>query len=264
MLKKRLLKLVLLALLPATIIYGQSPVATIDKGQLDKSLVNVSYKPSNNKAAKLVITKGNEKYTYDLDVNGQYPLQFGDGEYTLSVLENTSTNQYKVIKTEKINLKIDNENLVFLQPSQMVNWDSNMKAVEKAKELTKDATTNKEKASLIYNYIVRNIRYDYDKASKVQTGYIPSVDTVLDTSLGICYDYSVLYAAMLRSVGVPTKMLMGYNDDIEEYHAWNEVYLKETNEWVTIDTTYDAPNIQNNISLPMIKDANQYQIKKVY
>ena len=59
-------------------------------------------------------------------------------------------------------------------------------------------------------------------------------------------------------------MLMGYNKDIKEYHAWNEVYLSESNEWVTIDTTYDAPSVQSNIAIKMIKNNNEYQISKTY
>ena len=45
---------------------------------------------------------------------------------------------------------------------------------------------------------------------------------------------------MLRSVGVPTKLVMGRKNDIKEYHAWNQVYLADNNEWINIDTTYDA------------------------
>ena len=34
---------------------------------------------------------------------------------------------------------------------------------------------------------------------------------------------SAMAAAMLRSQGVPTKLVIGYAD--QTYHAWNEVYL---------------------------------------
>ena len=43
---------------------------------------------------------------------------------------------------------------------------------------------------------------------------------------------------MLRSQGIPTKLVKGYSDNVDGYHAWNEVYINE--EWITIDTTLDA------------------------
>jgi len=32
---------------------------------------------------------------------------------------------------------------------------------------------------------------------------------------------------MLRSVGVPAKMVKGYTTNFKEYHAWNEVYVND-------------------------------------
>lgn len=264
MLKKRIIAVLSLILLPATIIYGQTTTANIDKSQLNNGIVNISYKSENNKTTKVVITKGSDKYTYDLKSNGQFPLQFGDGEYTVSILENAIDNKYKVIKNEKVNLKATNANAVFLQSTEIINWNENMNAIKIAKQLTKDSKTDKEKVTAIYDYITKNIKYDYKKASSVAVGYIPSIDATLKTLQGICYDYSVLLASMLRSVGIPTKMIMGYENSVEGYHAWNEVYLKETNEWVTIDTTYDAIKVQNNIATPMIKNSSEYRLEKQY
>ena len=80
--------------------------------------------------------------------------------------------------------------------------------------------------------------------------------------MGICYDYAVLFAAMLRSVDIPTKLSMGYKSDINYYHAWNQVYLN--GKWVNIDTTYDAAYAQEDLSTSMIKDAKEYRIEKTY
>lgn len=85
--KIRIMTILALLLLPVTMIYGQSSAASIDKSQLDNGVVNVSYTSSGNKATKVIIAKGAVKYTYDLNSNGQYPLQSGDGEYTISVLK---------------------------------------------------------------------------------------------------------------------------------------------------------------------------------
>ena len=67
---------------------------------------------------------------------------------------------------------------------------------------------------------------------------------------------------MLRSVDVPTKLIMGYKDDIESYHAWNEVYLD--GQWMVMDTTYDAAYAQKDVPINMIKANKEYKIEKIY
>ena len=80
---------------------------------------------------------------------------------------------------------------------------------------------------------MKNLSYDYIKAQNVKSGYLPVLDTVLEKKKGICFDYASLFAAMCRSQSIPTKLVMGYIQG-NMYHAWNEVYTKETG-WVTLD-----------------------------
>src|SRR5699024_7509185 len=117
-----------------------------------------------------------------------------------------------------------------------------------------------EKIKIIYNYITNNIKYDNEKAYIVQADYIPSIDDTFKFQSGICYDYAVLTAAMLRSLDIPTKLLMGYKSDIEKYHAWNEAYIN--GKWIIIDTTYDSAYVQNEVPIAMIKDSNEYKVEK--
>ena len=42
----------------------------------------------------------------------------------------------------------------------------------------------------VYNYVVKNVKYDDEKAQNVQSGYLPSVDETLKTKKGICFDYA--------------------------------------------------------------------------
>lgn len=254
--------IILAVMLMPTMVYGQA--ATINKSQASNGVVDINYQSPQNKKVKVMVAKGSVKYTYDLKSNGKFPLQSGNGDYIVSVLENVSGNQYSLVTSETVNVKANNENSVYLQSIDMINWNNNMTAIKKAQELTKGLTTDKEKATAIYNFVTNKVKYDNNKAATVAAGYVPSIDSILNTSLGICFDYSVLYAAMMRSVGIPTKMIMGYNKDIKEYHAWNEVYLSESNRWVVIDTTYDAPSVQKGIEIAMIKNKNDYKIEKQY
>jgi Transglutaminase-like enzymes, putative cysteine proteases len=232
--------------------------------QLDNGVINVAYKADNAKL-KVMIEKDSKKYTYNLRNDGvaeSFPLQLGNGEYTVSVLKNIKDNQYSFLSTEKVSLNLDEQNKVYLTSIQNVNWNGGNAAIKKAKELTAGLDSDSEKLDAIYNYIVDNYRYDYDKLKNLKYDYLPDIDSMLNTNKGICYDYSSLFAAMLRSVGIPTKLVKGYTPNAKGYHAWNEVYISETGSWLVIDTTYDSQMKASKIKYKMVKDRAQYS--KVY
>ncbi len=238
-------------------------ISSIDKGQLKNGIITTTYTPKKNVASKIMVTKGDVKYTYDIKTDGSYPLQLGNGKYTVSIFDNIEGNRYRRIETEEVELKLADNNKVFLQSNQIVDWDHDMEAVKKAQELTEGIESNEEKIIEIYNFIINNIRYDRMKVKNLQTGYLPSIDCILEDKKGICYDYSALFAAMLRSLGIPAKLIMGREkNNMDIYHAWNQVYLEDTDEWITIDTAYDATF--KNMDTVMIKDTELYIVEKQY
>ncbi len=250
--------------LTSTAALGQPLSPHIDQSALQNGLVKVNYTPAKDVTTKLMISKGDKSYTYSLKSSDQYPLQLGNGEYTVSILENVIGNQYRVVKKEKLAVKLTDKNKVFLQSTQIINWQPDMEAIKKAKQLTEKATNDSEKITAIYNYIVTTIRYDHATANTVVTDYVPSIEQTLQSAQGICYDYSALMAAMLRSVGVPSKLVMGQKNDIPNYHAWNLVYVKDRDEWLTIDPTYDAAFVQKDLPSTMIKNSTEYVTEREY
>jgi transglutaminase-like putative cysteine protease len=124
--------------------------------------------------------------------------------------------------------------------------------------------TDGEKAAAIYNYIVKNYKYDYSKANKIDSSYIPGLEAFYNNGEGVCYDFAASYAAMLRSVDIPAKLLTGYKNDVNFYHSWNQVYLKESSKWVTIDTTYDSILLDKDLKALMIKDDSDYKTDRVF
>lgn len=240
-------------------VYGKE--TTFDYSQLDHGIISVNYKAEDKTNLKLMISKGSNSYIYTLNNFGTFPLQMNNGEYIVSILENVKDNKYRVLEQELVELTLNDDTEVFLQSTQIVNWNYKMKAIKKAKELAKNKKTEAEKVEAIYQYIIENIEYDKNKAKKVTSDYLPSIDGVFTKQSGICYDYASLFAAMLRSVDIPTKLVMGYKSDLNEYHAWNQVYYRDTNKWITIDTTYDAGADKD---VNMIKKAKNYTIKKIY
>ncbi|WP_248924315.1 transglutaminase-like domain-containing protein [Paenibacillus hamazuiensis] len=239
--------------------------AVIDKSSLGQGIITVNY-PDNKDAKAIVrIAKGSVKYDYALVKGGRYPLQLGNGSYSVLIAEAAEGSKYKVIAQESLDLKLDNENAVFLQSIPMIDWKPESKPVVEAKALTAGGGSDKDKVAAIYAYITKHFTYDYEKASGVDAGYLPQLDEIYDASKGICYDFAATFAAMARSVDIPTRLVMGYaNEAPDTYHAWNQVFLKESGEWITIDTTYDAVRLQNGQETPLVKDAKDYTVSKIY
>lgn len=263
--KKRLL--IYLTVLIISITMGTSGVfaaAQFDTKDVNKGVIHITYDGGGK--TKVIIQKGDKKYTYDINSSGQtetYPLQLGNGTYKISLFANTSGNSYRLITSKNVNVKLTNPNDVFLTSIQNINWNVDSKAVEKAVELTKDIDDLEEKAKVLWDFVIHNHSYDYGKLAKLQSGYIPVIDMTLEEKKGICYDFSSLYAAMLRSQGKPAKLIKGYApEDPSGYHAWNEVYDESKKEWVVIDTTYDLQIVSRYPTITMLK--NHKDFNKVY
>jgi len=61
--------------------------------------------------------------------------------------------------------------------------------------------------------------------------------TTLRLKMGDCNEHAALFAALSRSLLIPTRIVAGvtYNDGMFYYHAWNEVCLD--GKWISLDTT---------------------------
>ncbi|GGO00444.1 transglutaminase-like domain-containing protein [Saccharibacillus kuerlensis] len=237
----------------------------LDTSYLQQGTVGVSYSSNNSSRVKVMITKASTVYTYDLNTNKKietFPLQSGTGSYEVTLFENTSGSNYKKIGSTSVELSSDSESKVFLGSVQNVNWKDAKNATALAKKLTSGKKTDQEKVQAIYNYVVSNVSYDNELAKTVSGVYIPSADATLNSKKGICYDYASLVAVMLRSSGIPTKLVMGNTSYVKEYHAWNEVYLG--NKWVIIDPTVDAAYKKAGKTIDFAKDSHKYSVQKVY
>lgn len=206
--------------------------AEILTDKLSSGVVGVSHNAP-GKTLKVTVENGGKKYTYSLGNDGSpdyYPLQNGSGSYTISVLENISGNKYSRLKSETVNANISKPNDPYLQSIQIIKFKESDPAIVKAKSLG-----NNDK---VYNYVVKNTKYDYKKAANVKPGYYPVINETYTSQMGICYDYSSMNAGMNRSLGVPTKLVKGYAKGVDGYHAWNEVFVN--GKWQVVDTTYDS------------------------
>ena len=74
----------------------------------------------------------------------------------------------------------------------------------------------------------------------IRTEMIPqtlTTEEILTGRKGKCAEYAILFAAMARAAGLPTKVALGerYQDGVWVGHMWNEVWLGE---WVAVDPSH--------------------------
>jgi transglutaminase-like putative cysteine protease len=255
---------------PGTDTFGENG-ATVDYSNVDQGYVMVKYEGDNKKIKVRVTNTGSEDgpYTYDLDPDNGYealPISLGDGDYEVAVYTNIEADKYAVAAQDTVSVKLEDEFLPFLRPSQYVNYTADSECVAKAAELAADGTSDLAVAEQIFLYVVDNVAYDYDKAETVQSGYLPDVDETLATGKGICFDYAALTTAMLRSQGIPSKLIVGYAGSA--YHSWIGIYSRESGEFAAIiefkgdkynlaDPTFTASG--DNADPNVIGDGDKYQ-----
>lgn len=209
----------------------ENDIASVDISDAASGVVQVSYKGSCSNV-KVRITMGDNVYDYGLSGSAVYPLQSGSGEYNVKVLENISGKTYAIALDESFSAEVSDFS-PYLLPTQYISFSQSDNCVKKAAELCAGCDNDAEKIAAIFKYVTDNISYDKQLAASVKSGYIPDPDSTLAKGTGICFDYASLFAAMCRSQSIPTKLVMGYVQG-NVYHAWNEVYTKETG-WVTLD-----------------------------
>ena len=189
-----------------------------------------------NSRLKAQVLKDDMTYTYDISSEGVpsiLPLQCGSGRYTIRVLENVGSTKYAVIYITERDVKLLDEFQPFLRPNDYARYDASSLCVQSASHIAEHSRDALEFIGGVYELICGSIAYDAVKASRTTTMYLPDVDATLISGKGICFDYASRAAAMLRSQGVPTKIIFGYVAPNDLYHAWNMFYTKEKG-WITV------------------------------
>lgn len=252
----------------------ENNAATLDYSNCSEGYVCVRYNGSVSKI-KLRITGPDQiVYTYDLKTKDfeVFPLTGGNGTYTVAVYENIEGTEYSTAFFETIDVALNNELAPFLYPNQYVNFNSSSDCVARAAQIVESADSDLDAVSLVYNYLISNITYDYDKASTVESGYLPDVDEIIDSGTGICFDYAAVMCTMLRSQGIPARLEIGYASDA--YHAWLSVYIKDIgwvngvvefngDTWTLMDPTFGASTDEKTLK-KFIGEGTNYTLQKIY
>lgn len=110
-------------------------------------------------------------------------------------------------------------------------------------------TDSKEKAKLIYRYVVDNLKYDSERLNSNSNERLGAVTVLSNTDQVVCMEFTDLFIALARAANIPSRELNGYaytanpklrplslNKDI--LHAWPEIWDEKFG-WVMIDPTWE-------------------------
>ena len=133
---------------------------------------------------------------------------------------------------------------------------------ELANLLAQNATTEAEKARIIYAWVTQHITYDlaaYNDA--VYNNKYPDVDaeTVLRDRTTICSGYSNLYYALAEAMNLESAIVIGYAKGAtpntarfqDVNHSWNAVKIDTA--WYLLDPTWGAGSIVEGKFIPDYK-----------
>ena len=255
--------------------------ALVDYSNTADGYIMIKYLQPTTKQLRVRVTgPSTVAYQYTLKSNGDYevfPLSDGNGNYSVGVFEQIDGNRFSTSSSTTISVSLSDQYAPFLRPNQYVNFNSNSTVVTKAADLVKSSKTLPDEISAVYNYIISNFTYDKDFAAAVargeHAGYVPNVDTVLSQKKGICFDYAAVMTAMLRSLSIPTRLVIGYAGDA--YHAWINVYSDETGwinsviyfdgkDWKLMDPTFASTSKQSAEFLKLVGDGSTYKPRFLY
>jgi len=223
----------------------------VDISSADKGYFGV-WTDSDARLKLQVVKEGADTYIYDLvpKETDIFPFQSGDGTYTIKIMKNIEDSKYFELYSVAAEVKLKDEFAPFLVACQYSDYEKTSKCVTQAADFAKKAADEQAFIKNVYEYVCANVKYDTEKAKNIQSGYIPDPDDTLKTKKGICFDYASLTAAMLRSQGIPTKIIFGYVAPDDIYHAWNMFYTESTG-WTLVEFKVD-PKKWNRVDLTFL------------
>ncbi|MDX2380040.1 MAG: DUF3488 and transglutaminase-like domain-containing protein [Acidimicrobiia bacterium] len=136
-------------------------------------------------------------------------------------------------------------------------------ASETAREVTAGASSSYEAAVLLQDWF----RSEFEYSLEAQSGHgSNAIESFLRERVGYCEQFAGAYAAMMRSIGVPTRVAVGFTQGIEQSpgtfsvrgknaHAWPEVWFDDIG-WVLFEPTpgRGAPGAEGYTSVAPAQD----------
>lgn len=156
---------------------GSSPMI-LDVSNISQGYFIAQSDSSDLTCSLQIISPSGALYSYFIAPGESATVTFteGSGDYTITGYQQVQGDQYAALYSETVTVQLENDFLPFLYPNQYVNFTPDSKASQLALSLIDEDTVDVDALQQIYDYVVSNLTYDYEKADTVTTGYLPDVD----------------------------------------------------------------------------------------
>ncbi len=202
------------------------------------------------------------KQEYDHDYNLITMLQFNEIEkeeqLRVSMLIEVRLYEFDFTKPDSKDYQYDLGDIELIKYTQSEYYldseDSEIKRI--ANEITEGIPDPYSISKALYEYVIEKLEYDFQRLDEKDYKFLKASE-ILKLNKGICTDYSILYAALLRAKGIPAKVVLGVpvfaivteSEGYSEYgHAWVEAKLPYYG-WVPLDITNESPFMSYNYFL---------------
>lgn len=137
--------------------------------------------------------------------------------------------------------------LKYIKSKENEELIKNQTFIDLAKYLEEDINkgrTTKEKAKIIYDWIVKNIEYDNASAEeryKFSNDIETSIQRTLNKKKGTCFDFTFLFNGLAIYFDIPSTIVLGKsNPKFESFHTWNVLYDEASKKTYNVDCTFGA------------------------
>ncbi len=189
-------------------------------------------------------------------------FKFGElskgGELTASIVNNVTMYEYNFtrIDTSDLNYEVGDKDLEIYTTDDLFIDSDNPLIRKTAESIAGNETNPVEIAEKIYNFVTGKLQYDFSRVKDKDYDFLYASE-ILKRGKGVCTDYAILYTALLRSAGIPARLVRGIpvfsilyeeGNEADIGHAWVEVKLPAYG-WIPADITSEEGFMTNDYYL---------------
>ena len=164
---------------------------------------------------------------------------------------------YNLNINQKLTIKVTGQAKLFIEPQenspltsrQKQQYLSPQKYWETEDPVIKNLASTLKTPEAIYDYLVNNLTYDYQKIDRDTIKRLGAKDVLQHKDQAICMEFTDLFIALSRAAGIPAREIDGFayttNTKLRPIflqrdilHSWPEYYDQIKNSWVPIDPTW--------------------------
>lgn len=154
--------------------------------------------------------------------------------------------------------RLEFNNIYFTNASQEAAVDNSVRSL--IRNLNLNGKTDFEKVRSIYDYICKNVTYDFQHVSTPTYDLMYTAYGALVNKTAVCQGYAVLFYRLMLEIGVDCRIISGKGDGAP--HAWNIVRLD--GKYFNVDSTWDAQSYIYGYFLKCDKDFLNHKRDKEY